>query len=122
VGEGKPKRQRKPRKKAAGVDALRAVAKLAAALSDGGAAGAAVDPGRACVNCGHARREHCGCGQTCRWHGPPVAAADGPVTALCACVGFKAALPPIDDLPLTFDSDGGPFGPILDLLGLRRDK
>ena len=68
----------------------------------------------ACLVCGHLRHEHCGCGQTCRWHGVPVRQPDGrEEAALCSCAGFQAAAGD------QFCGDG-PLGPLLELLGFKR--
>lgn len=71
------------------------------------------DAAATCAACGHARRDHCGCGKTCCWTGPEQVMPDGRrERALCSCGGFTAASP----APEAFC--GGALTPLLDLLGL----
>ena len=112
-------RKRKPKPRPSDRD-LDAVVGSTLAFLAGVALGRAAPPdaGAACAACGHARRDHCGCGKTCCWTGPEQVMPDGRhERALCGCVGFAAEAGA--GAPQAFCGDG-PLGALLDALGLRR--
>jgi len=113
----KPKTKRKAKPRPPADRDLEAVVGSALAFLAGAAFGKVQPPDAAatCAACGHARGDHCGCGKTCLWHGPPRPGPDGQLqTQLCACAGFTPAPGAGDAL-----CGDGPLGPLLGALGLR---